>query len=71
MDALNNDDRAERAKVALQIYLEEWDARTGVVDLLSDLMHYCNREDVDFEGCIEMSTVHFNAEFDEENNDVN
>ena len=35
---------------------------TGVVDLLADLMHYCDLEEIDFELCLNNARMHFNYE---------
>jgi hypothetical protein len=35
---------------------------TILVDVLTDLMHYCNHDSIDFDNCLEMARRHFEAE---------
>ena len=56
--------RASRAPIALQYYLEipGSDDEHLIVDLLSDLMHFCITEDVCFGCCLDTAERHFVAE---------
>ncbi len=38
----------------------------ALVDLLSDLRHYCAQQEEDFEGDNAIAEIHFNEECDEE-----
>lgn len=58
---LTNTDRADRALMALEGY-DNGSNEEDVIDLVTDLMHYCDLEDVDFETIIEMARFHFEAE---------
>jgi hypothetical protein len=67
----SNEDRAERVA---QVY-EMYQANTGVddqesfvSDLLADVMHFCQREDIDFEAKTVTAEMHFEAECEDEEN---
>jgi len=38
------------------------DPQTGTIDALTDLMHFCRAEGVDFDACLSMATDHFSEE---------
>lgn len=57
-----NDQHADQAKRAMSEYGVENDAETAVEDLLANLMHFCHREDLDFEDLLTMASIHFEAE---------
>lgn len=68
-----NAQRASWAEVALGAYapltygrrlheLADEDRETCVSDLLADLIHYCRREDIDFERCLNSAFRHAAAE---------
>lgn len=40
----------------------EADAKTSVTDILSDLMHFCGIEGIDFEARLDVARQHFEAE---------
>jgi hypothetical protein len=48
------------AGIALMEYDD--DEQTAVVDLLTDLQHFCVQFEVDFEQALELARVHFDAE---------
>ncbi len=57
---LRNDQRAERAAAALDtVYSQD---REGVTDLLADLMHYADRERIDFEQALKTARHHHQTE---------
>lgn len=67
----SNEDRAERIA---QVY-EMYQANTGVddqesfvADLLADVMHFCQREDIDFEEKTGTAKMHFEDECEDEKN---
>jgi hypothetical protein len=63
-----NEDRADWADQALEAfgqasggdYLE--DPRSNLVDLLCDLRHWADRNDIDFSAALRMSEVHYHEE---------
>jgi hypothetical protein len=67
----SNEDRAERARNALEEYHEdnedafgELESEAGVlVDLLTDLMHYCAENGISFKRKLATARIHFEAEF--------
>lgn len=42
------------------------DAEAGVTDLLADIQHYCDSENLDFQELLKRATMHHDAEVDEE-----
>lgn len=74
-----NTDRAEWAKSALDVFAGETglDADveadgyyTAVKDLLGDLMHFCNQNEIDFDAALAGAETHFTAELAEEIEDL-
>lgn len=72
-DAVTNKMRADKAELLLKkppslAHDEYWedDLSVAVVDLLTDVMHLCRREQVLFEDCLRRATGHFSAEVEEE-----
>lgn len=63
---MDNDSRAERARVALDEYNEakgEDEPLEDVLgDLLTDMMHLCKREEIDFWEKLQTAQMHFNEE---------
>lgn len=73
MHAPTNADRAARIDVTLDAYRAAQTGTKGrqpdpqdVSDLLADLMHWCRREDVDFEGELQTARMNFDAELDDD-----
>lgn len=69
---LDNEGRADRAQSALNHFATECGetdnaTSTQIGDLLGDLMHLCNREDLDFETLATTAECHYNEEVEEEN----
>lgn len=63
MIATQNKTRAKRAASALaSVKAYDPGTRDGLVDLLTDLMHYAEREGLDFEHAASIATSHYNAE---------
>lgn len=66
-----NERRSDRAATALRPYLEEngtYD-ETALTDLLSDLMHWADRNGVTFTECLERAQMHHEAEATPEDDD--
>jgi hypothetical protein len=59
-----NDDRAEWAAAALRHFqcTTGTDYDDAIVDLLSDLMHWCDRNELDFEASMSIARMHYEAE---------
>lgn len=62
----SNRSRKRRAQAALLGYWDkDHDHKSNVIDLLSDLMHYCSqtsRPAIDFEDCLRTARSHFHCE---------
>lgn len=63
---MTNHDRAERALSALLDSDCNGSDSCDVTDLLADLMHFCKREEFDFEQCLYSARNHFEEEVEEE-----
>lgn len=61
----NNDRRIRMATESLGVYGKEVD-ETYVCDLLTDLMHWCDHNDVDFAGALSMARYHHEEETKDE-----
>jgi hypothetical protein len=59
-----NTDRAAWAAAALQEFqrITGTDDEDSVADLLCDLMHWCDRDDVDFDAALSSARMHYEAE---------
>lgn len=59
-----NDARADWAATALQCFQEETGSEddTALIDLLCDLMHWCDRNDGDFDQSLQLARMHYDAE---------
>lgn len=66
MSTPTNEGRAERAKQVLEFYENLADDPAGteslLADLLADLMHLCEDQKTDFDGALQMATIHFDDE---------
>lgn len=66
MSALDNAERARRGANMLEayrvIYAPEDGPRTNLVDLLTDLRHVCDMEQIDYSAADGMALLHFEAE---------
>lgn len=65
-----NEDRAARIDEVREAYWdargeEEDDAEEFVADLLADIMHFCDREGVDFQARLRAAEINHEAEFEE------
>lgn len=58
----DNDERADRADEALTTYCFEYGEELQVRDLLCDLMHLCDRDDIDFDHELEMAEQFYGEE---------
>ena len=60
---MDNEMRISRAITALESYSEEEDDFTSRInDLLTDLMHLCNQQGIEFQKCLLVAEVNFEAE---------
>ncbi len=53
---------------AIPGWYEEWDDGTNIIDLLTDLRHYCNRKGVEFDYVLHVSEIHYRAEISQGRN---
>lgn len=59
--------RARRAELALSgVNAYDPGTREGLVDLLTDLMHYADRQSLDFADALRIATNHYDAEITEQ-----
>ncbi len=56
----SNHDRAARLDDILPLYPD--DQHTNVIDLLADILHWCELNGVDFEDTLRTARSHFDAE---------
>ena len=63
-----NDERAEWAALALGTFMDRTgaDPEDAITDLLCDLAHYCDRNDLDFEAELHRAAMHYTEETDGE-----
>ena len=61
-----NDDRAERARKCLLSEYNDNDLRTNIVDLICDLQHLADKEDLEFDGILWGAENHHYEEVREE-----
>ena len=59
---MDTSDRINNAEEALIKYLSGGDEETAVIDILTDLRHYCDHYAVEFNRCLRMSESHFEVE---------
>jgi len=59
---MTNSDRSFRAGNALELYDVGLEEETAVVDLLSDIRHYCQEHEIDFENCNRLARWHYEKE---------
>jgi hypothetical protein len=59
-----NDKRASLAGTALAVFMAETgtDKEDAVGDFLTDLMHWCDRHNYDFDAALDRARVHYHAE---------
>ena len=67
----SNEDRALRGETALRAHINDLgggqdteDDETCMIDMLSDVMHFCDSENIDFEKVNRMACSNFEAEKD-------
>jgi hypothetical protein len=62
--SLSNEQRADNGLVCLEnvIDFHESDKETAVSDLLANLRHLCDREEIDFDHCLDMANRNWSAE---------
>lgn len=56
-----NPDRADRALESLVAYNNE-DIKADITDLLTDLQHLCEIEQISFSDCCAMALIHYREE---------
>ncbi|MGA3117666.1 MAG: hypothetical protein ABSF90_24930 [Syntrophobacteraceae bacterium] len=60
---MDNEMRINRAISALDAYSEEEDDLVSKIsDLLSDLMHLCRQQGIEFQRCLTVAEVNFESE---------
>ena len=60
---MDNETRRNRAITALEAYSEEEDDLISKInDLLTDLMHLCKQQGIEFHGCLLNAEVNFESE---------
>lgn len=60
---MDNEMRINRAFSALEAYSEEdEDPASNIIDLLTDLMHMCKQQGIEFQGCLLSAEVNFESE---------
>jgi len=60
-----NEERIEFASRLFEVSpYDEHGKETSLIDILSDLRHYCYFHDIDFSACIRSSENHFNEEIE-------
>lgn len=59
-----NCERAQSAGKALKTMTgsDEWDDRSNVVDMVTNLYHYCNLKGFSMENAVDIAREHFKAE---------
>ena len=59
-----NDRRSVRANTALEAYIEATgtDHDDALTDLIADLLHWCDRNQFDFDACLEQARRHYAGE---------
>jgi hypothetical protein len=62
--ALDNEMRINRAITALEAAYpgEEDDLVSKISDLLTDIMHLCRQQEIEFQGCLTVAEVNFESE---------
>ena len=59
----SNRRRAERARIAMDIIsTSNGEGETGVVNILADLRHFCDVNNIDFDKSNEMAKEHYDLE---------
>jgi hypothetical protein len=59
-----NEERAYR--IASLLSQEGSASAESLIDVLADAMHWCDLNDMDFDRLLNMASIHFNSERDEE-----
>jgi hypothetical protein len=61
--AMDNEVRIDRAISALETYSDEDDDLTSnIIDVLTDLMHLCKQQEIEFPWCLLSAEVNFESE---------
>ena len=61
--AMENETRRNRAITVLEAYTEEDDDLvSNIIDLLTDLLHLCKQQEIDFQACLLSAEINFEAE---------
>lgn len=59
---MTNKQRIAKAKNALKTYHDGDDLQSPVVDLITDLQHYCKKHNIDFDNALTIANGHFRTE---------
>ena len=60
---MDNETRRNRAITALEAYSEEDDDLvSNIIDLLTDLLHLCKQQEIDFQACLLSAEINFESE---------
>ena len=60
---MENETRINRAVTALEAYSgDDDDLASNIIDLLTDLMHFCEQQGIEFHGCLLIAEVNFESE---------
>lgn len=57
-----NQKRANKIRKAILKAYDEHDLKASIHDALTDLMHLCEAEAIDFDSCLSMATDHYGDE---------
>lgn len=58
---------ADRAIRAMGVsWVDEYDPEANLTDMLADLMHWADRQEIDFDDCLRVARDHFGCEIAEE-----
>jgi hypothetical protein len=74
---ITNEQRAYRAWMAARCYQTTYDSSDSkitdetITDLLTDLMHFCDEQGIEFESCLRMANTHYEDETTSSEDDSN
>jgi hypothetical protein len=61
-DEITNADRVERCQQALENYNDAWDVRSNLIDLLTDVRHWCDANCESYAELDRIAYQHYAAE---------
>ena len=62
MNQPTNDERAERVYQAIDGYADNDDLQECIIDVLSDLQHLCEQQEISFSDCCALALIHYREE---------